>query len=378
LQLDPILTKAVRFARKRKYDDAIKSLEIEASRYYGSFTYYYLLGISYLRSNIFRIAYTYLKLASEQKMRDPNTLVGLAAVYLHNRDTDKAVDLYLEVLSIDESNKIAAKALKIIRKYPGPENISTWIDSGRLHTLFPPFPKAGIPASGIVLHAAIAAAALGLVFGVLVKTELIPLPSGRERRTVPPEYNLARDLLDAPVQTGGSYRYVLTRNQAVDDYNEARRLFIDYRDDAARVKLNRILESNASEPLKNSARILISYMEAPGFNTLKDKFSYSEVIKEPFIYRDCHVIWRGMASNLNVQENHTSFDFLIGYDTFRIMEGIVQVDFDFAIPVNPERPMEILGRIIPVSAERDSRNPDPGIRIQGVALNQAGLLEQNR
>jgi hypothetical protein len=55
------------------------------------------------------------------------------------------------------------------------------------------------------------------------------------------------------------------------------------------------------------------------------------------------------------------------------VEGIVRVDFDFAIPVNPERPVEILGRIIPVSAEKG-----PDIRIQGVALNQAGLLEQNQ
>jgi hypothetical protein len=51
------------------------------------------------------------------------------------------------------------------------------------------------------------------------------------------------------------------------------------------------------------------------------------------------------------------------------MEGIVQVDYDFAIPINPERPVEILGRIIPISTERGV-----DIRIQGVALNQAGLL----
>jgi hypothetical protein len=53
------------------------------------------------------------------------------------------------------------------------------------------------------------------------------------------------------------------------------------------------------------------------------------------------------------------------------MEGIVQVHYDFAIPINPEQPVEILGRIIPVSGERE-----PGIRIQGVALNQAGLLDR--
>jgi hypothetical protein len=80
-----------------------------------------------------------------------------------------------------------------------------------------------------------------------------------------------------------------------------------------------------------------------------------------------------MATNLNILQNQTSFDFLVGYDTYRTMEGIVQVDYDFAIPVNPERPVEILGRIIPVSGERQA-----DIRIQGIALNQAGLLDQTQ
>ena len=159
----------------------------------------------------------------------------------------------------------------------------------------------------------------------------------------------------------------------MDEYNEAQRLFLAHRDDAARVRLNRILESNASEPIKNRAMILISYMQIPGFDTLKDRFSYNEVINDPFLYRDVHVIWRGMATNLDVGQNHTSFDFLVGYDTRRIMEGIVQVFYNFAIPINPERPVEILGRVIPISGERDA-----GFRIQGVALNQAGLLERTQ
>jgi hypothetical protein len=110
-------------------------------------------------------------------------------------------------------------------------------------------------------------------------------------------------------------------------------------------------------------------MVVPGFDTLRDRFSYSEIISDPFIFRDCHVIWRGMATNIDIQQSRTSFDFLVGYDTFRIMEGIVHVIYDFAIPINPERPVEILGRIIPISTERGV-----DIRIQGVAINQAGLL----
>ena len=371
MKLDPILTRAVRLARKKNYNSAIKTLELEANRYYGSFTYYYLLGVSYLYSGIYGLALRYLNLAVEQKLRDLNTLLGLAALYLNHGDTDKAVDLYLEVQSLDETNKIAKKALKIIRMHPGPENISLWIDSGRLHILFPPFPKAALPAKTLVKSIIAVVAGLILVSGIAYKMGIFSLSSGKGQRPVPIETEIAAEEKETPVQTGGSYRYVLTRDQVLNEYNEARKLFTVYRDEAARVKLNRILESNASEPVKNRARLLVSFMEAPSFTTLQDRFSYNEVISDPFIYRDCHVIWRGMAGNLNLEQNHTSFDLLVGYDTLRTMEGVVQVDYNFAIAVNPERPVEILGRIIPMASEREA-----GIRIQGIALNQAGLLEQ--
>ena len=369
MNLDPVLTRAVRLAGKKDFDGAIRLLESEASRYNGSFTYYYLLGLTYLYSRIYGRALSYLRLAYDQKMRDPNALLGLAALYVNHGDTDKAVDLYLEIQVIEPSNRIAKKALKIIRKFPGPENISAWIDSGRLHDLFPPFPKAAVSRKSVVLGIIAGAAVLCIALGIAWRAGY--LPGRRGPRVIPSETNLAAEERNTPVQTGGSYRYVLTREQVLNEYNEAVKFFTEYRDEAARVRLNRILESNASEPIKNRARLLISYMEPPGFDTLKDRFSYSEVTKDPFIYRDCHVVWRGMASNLSVEQNHTFFDLLVGYDTRRTMEGIVQVDFNFAIPVNPEYPVEILGQVIIVSSDRGT-----GIRIQGVALNQAGLLEQ--
>jgi hypothetical protein len=370
MRLDPILTKAAVLARRKDYDGAIKLLENEATRYNGSFAYYYLLGLSYLHARIYGRALSYLRLAYEQKMRDPNTLLGLAALYLNHGDTDKAVDLYLEVQVLDPSNTIMKKALETIRKFPGPENIASWIDSGRLPHLFPPFPKVGVSRKSVAIGIGVAAAALCVALVVTWRVGL--LPGQRPPRVLPPDITLAAEERDAPVQTGGSYRYVLTRNEVLENYNEAVRFFTEYRDEAARVRLNRIIESNASDAIKNRARLLISYMETPGFDTLRDRFTYSEVARDPFIYRDTHVIWRGMASNLVVGQNHTSFDFLVGYDTRRTMEGIVQVDYDFAIPINPEHPVEVLARVIPVSSERGI-----GIRLQGVALNQAGLIEQS-
>ncbi|AEF81746.1 tetratricopeptide repeat protein [Leadbettera azotonutricia] len=375
MKSDPLF-KANQIAHRGNYDGAIRILEPEVYRYYGSYTYNYLLGISYLYSRVYGMALTYLRLAREIKMREPSVLLGLAALYLNHGDTDRAVDLYLEVQELDEKNPIARKALKIIRRNPGPENMSTWIDSGKLHTLFPPLPKLQKNPGRIIAIAIGIVAVLGLSGGILAKTGVLPFFEKQNQRRALEGIELAKEDQDAPMQVDGSYRYVLTRNQVLDNYNEARRLFTTYRDEAARVNLNRILESNGPEPIKNKARLLISFMETPGFDTMRklppsDLFAYSVVIKEPAIYRDCHIIWRGMASNLSQEQTHTSFDFLVGYDTRHILDGIVRVDFDFAIPVNPERPVEILGRVIPILSESGL-----DIRIQGIALNQAGLLEQ--
>ena len=371
IKLDVILTKAVRFAHRGKYDQAIQTLEVEANRYYGSFTYYYLLGVAYLRSNIFGVALTYLRLASEQrKSGDPHTLLGLAALYLNHGDTDKAVDLYLEVLTLDASNKIAKRALKIIRKHPSPDEISAWIDSGKLHTLFPPFPRAAAQRSTVALSTIAVAAGLFLAFAISARAGLLFTPSIEGQRPIPAAFELSVDERRSPLQAGDGYLFTLTAAEVIAHYEEARRLFLEYRDDAARVPLNRLLESNASEPVKNRARLLLSYLDVPGFDTLRDRFTFSEVRLEPFVFRDVHVIWRGMASNLNVQQHATSFDLLVGYyDERRIVEGMVRVDYAFAIPINPEFPVEILGRVIPLAAA------DGGLRIQGVSINQAGMMD---
>jgi hypothetical protein len=174
----------------------------------------------------------------------------------------------------------------------------------------------------------------------------------------------------APVQTGGSYRYTLTRVEALDVYERALSQFTAYRDEAARVNLNRILESNAADGLKNKARIIISYMEVPGFDTFKrgDNVPYEEAVKDPLLYNEVYVIWRGIAANVVTTDTGTTFDFMVGYDTRTTLEGIVPVVFNMAIPVNVERPLEVLGRIIPAG-------PEGPIQLEGIAIHQSARLE---
>jgi tetratricopeptide (TPR) repeat protein len=370
MKQDP-LTRAAHLARRGNYNGAIKTLEPEVNRYYNSFDYYYLLGTSCLYAGDFGGALTYLRLARDQRMRNPSVLLGLAALYLRRGETDRALDFYLEVQELDEHNRIAKKALRIIRKYAGLENLSRWLESGGLSRLYPPLPAVPILWYRICVPLAAILLAGVLTGGILVKLQILPLPFKDAERTGLAASALAREEEDAPVQIGGSYRYILTRNEVLNTYGEARGLFTRYRDEAAKVALNRILESNASESIKNKARLLISYTELPGFDSLLDRFTYGEVIKEPALYRDCYVVWRGMATNLDSQQNTTTLDFLVGYDTRSTLEGIVPVVFNFSIAVNPERPLEILGRVVPVIAANASGQD---IRLEGIALHQADLL----
>ncbi|MDR2740284.1 MAG: tetratricopeptide repeat protein [Treponema sp.] len=345
-------------------------LQPEVVRYHDSFNYYYILGSACLRVGDLGGAFTYFKRAREIKMLEPSVLLGMAVYYLHRGDTGKAVDLYLEVLDLEPRNRIAKKALLVLRKNSGADGIQGWIDSGKAPGLFPPILTLPFTVGRFLFPFIGGLLVLAFAGGILVKLGVIPLskftPSERGGLA---GIALEQEDRETPVQTGGTFRYILTRNQVLDIYETARKFFIEYRDEAAKVSLNRLIESNASDPVKNKARLLISYMDVPGFDTLKDRFPYSEVNRDPLLYRECYVIWRGMATNLNEGESSTTFDFLVGYDTRSTLEGIVQVAFDFSVPVNLERPLEVLGRVIPISTAAG----EDGIRLEGIALHQAAF-----
>jgi hypothetical protein len=374
MKLDPVLTKALRLLKRGNYGKTIQFLEGEALQYRGSFNYYYLLASACLRTGDFGGALTYFKRAREIRIRDTLVMTGLAALFLRRGETNKAVDFYLEVQELDPNNKIAKNALKVIRKNGGSEKIAAWIDSGKLPRLYPPVPKLPLRSNRLFPLLCVLIPAVGGLALLVHLNVITPFKPKIEREGFAGTA-LEREERDAPFQIDGSYRYVLTRNQVLDAYAQARKLFAEYRDEEAKVSLNRILESNAPEGIKNKARVLFSYTKLPGFDTLSEKnsFTYTEVMKDPSsipLYRDCYVIWQGMAANLEILQNATVFTFLVGYDTRTTLEGQVPVAFNSAIPVNPERPLKLLARVIPVV------NPaGMDIRLEGVAVQQPGLLQ---
>jgi tetratricopeptide (TPR) repeat protein len=362
------LAQAEHFIRRKKYDKAIRLLDADDNRFADTFRSKYLCALAYLRSGAYGMAFNYFESAKRERMLDPDTLLGMACAYIAHGDTDKAVDIYLEVQDMDERNPVARRGLAAIKKYAGTDAFVDWIESGGLRRLCPRLKRPRrSPLKAAVLIGVVLGAALGACL-LADRSGLVALPFFHRQGPARPGFTdlaLASEEEAAPMQTEGAYRYILTRQETLRLYGEARRLFTTWHDEAARVNVNKISDSNAPEGIKNKAALLASYLAAPGFDTLKDRIPYRDVADDPRLYRGCHVIWRGRAANIEAEKNRTAFNLLVGYDSGTMMEGIVQTTFAFAANVNPALPLAVLGRIVPLA--------EGGFRLEGLALQQAGL-----
>jgi tetratricopeptide (TPR) repeat protein len=363
------LNKAALLAKKRDYDGALRILKDEEDKYYGSYKYYYLYGVICLHAGNLVEAHEFFNHARKIKQKDTSLMLGFAVLYLKRMNTVQAVEYYLNVQEVDPKNRIAKKALTIIRKYSSSEALSDWITFERLTKLFPSIPAPLITAKTVINISLVLVLAIFVGFVVLTGISVLPNPFAKNQRQTA-EFILSGDDRKNPVEVGGFYSYILTREQAIRLYDRALALFTSYRDEAAKINLNRILESNASEGLKDRARLLINNMEVPGFDNfrMEDNPSYSAVKSEPVIYRDVHVVWSGMASNVEVTDEQTTFHLLVGYDTRRTLDGIVKVVFYGPVAVNTERPLRVLGRIVLTQDD---------IMLEGVAIHQSGRLDVN-
>ena len=138
----------------------------------------------------------------------------------------------------------------------------------------------------------------------------------------------------------------MTPEEIKDTFQKALDNFNRYRENIAHVEINRLLLSNASLEIKNSAEILKKFIKTPDFTSLKDSFTFSQIMDEPYLYQDCYVFWRGKISNLVITAEMIKFDYLVGYHTEEELEGIIRVSLDFGAKLRSGDNIEILARIV--------------------------------
>jgi hypothetical protein len=287
-------------------------------------------------------AYSYLHRALNIKPADTSTELGLAVVYLRRGETAEALKIWFGILDREPNNRQARKGLRMLKRHIDPESFVELTESKRIKLLLP---------KDRTRRPYLTAAVLIIVLGggaILA----YPFLSGVYRNITSEEPRQSIAALDLSVdsyetaQPAKDTLYTFQEEELRSRYREIINLFHDYRDNLAQREINRLLLSNASPELKKKLQLLEDNIQAPSFGTLKTDFSYKQVSDSPRLYDNCFVIWKGRVSNLTVGEDTITFDLLVGYETEKVVEGIVPVELDYAVQIDPAFPIEVLGQIM--------------------------------
>ncbi|MDP3176285.1 MAG: hypothetical protein Q8M76_00190, partial [Spirochaetaceae bacterium] len=90
--------------------------------------------------------------------------------------------------------------------------------------------------------------------------------------------------------------------------------------------------------------------------------TFSALAADPSLYEGCAVVWKGMAANVAEERGKTEFDFLVGYEEKKRLEGIARASAE-GIPIPVDRPLEILAV---------ARATPDGARLEVVAVHELG------
>jgi len=338
---DQELKKAQVLFKRRKFSAVISMLEPRVIDYRDSFEFFYILGVSCLYMGDTGAAKDYLHRCETIEGTNVSLLTAQAAMYLRRGDTNQAVETYLMILDYEPGNKIASRAMTFIRTKGDIATISQWVSSGKIKRFYPDpgfyFPV--LPVAALVLFAFI-------VFLSVFIIRHIP----KNNVTRPGDYGdleLSSDEKRNPVdlQSGAVYGTILTSEQITQAYEKAKDYFFDHRDNEAQVEINRILNSNAKNTIRQRARTLMDYLDEPTFDTLKKNYTYEEVKADPMLYQDCWVIWSGRVTNVRVDDSYYECDLLVGYENWKRLEGVVALSMQQPVSIDEERPVQVLAKI---------------------------------
>lgn len=329
--------------------------------------YFELLGFSCLYTGDYAGAHSYLRRVEQMDPERLDVVNALAVIALRRRQNEEALRLWLKVLDHDSRNRRARRGLDLLRSIDDPSEVVDIFEEGRGKRLLPPEPVT-VPVGFWVALLSLSVVALGVL-------TVPPLLSWLEDRRT--EAREGVELVALPPQgerleTQGEFTLILTEEELISTLRRAREYFNEYRDNLAQREVNRILASNAALGLRDRARLLETYLREPDFTTFQDNFTYREVSGDPWLYRDTYVRWSGTVSNLEFSEERISFDFLVGYQDRRVLEGVVPAYLEFAALLDGGEAIELIGEVETAPGE-----PGFAIRVTSVRMLAPGTDSRN-
>ncbi len=346
MKASSLLRKAEKFYQAGRYSQTVQTLEPEILQFRENGNFYRLLGAACFLTGDYGGADTYLQRSAQIRDRDVAVILALALIQIRRRQSEKALKLLLDALEIDPSHKKAKKILEGLRKFGHSDSLGAWVQSPEFLRLTPAFYKNhGWMAYWPVIAGAIA--------GLLVWMTIPLWQEGFKYLYAPPVVKIrpgmeALTLEDLKEYTSyeGAFNQVYSPQEIKSIFAKAQNYFNHYQDNLAQVEVNRLMASNAAPEVKGRSRTLAGLLKAPDFSSFSQNFTYPQVRKEPWLYENVYVRWKGKIANKVVSDEEIRFDFLVGYEDGQILEGIVPVRLNFAALFENGDGLDLLAKVV--------------------------------
>ncbi|APR65267.1 tetratricopeptide repeat protein [Borrelia anserina] len=355
MEPNKLINKSIRYYNSHRYSDVVKLLEKEIFFYKNYYFYHYILGMSYLRMGNLGNAQTYLKKAYTLNPTEPDVKQSIAILFAAQNKEDKAIQIWLKMIEENQEIKRSELSLETIRK--NPIQGALFLNRNKIYDkIFPEIKvKTGKNLSKLIkilLTLAILSFLLISTFLLIHSKETIKVTSNnsqaKEKKAI---NNIAAYIDDIKINNKekienheGQFVFILTGTEIKNSFQKIKTYLKKGKDNFARIEINKILNSNASESIKLKAKNLASFISRPDFLTFNDHIILKEIKKNPLIYSNVYVKWEGIVNNIEKKNNIACFDFYVGYNK-NSLEGIITTKTTFDIDINFKDCVEILGQI---------------------------------
>lgn len=231
---------------------------------------------------------------------DPEVLNALAYLHLKRKETEEALDLWLEILDIDPANKLAKKNLQRMKHMT---DVDSFVSKAKARTYI-------LGAGQLPLQPRWMFALAGVFFLALLIFFVFPeLP-----------WNDGGD----PKKNYGSVRLPSTDDFVLEERNalytfessDIPRLFKDAKRDLRKrqynsfiIRLNKVLHSNVKDAVKERFILLGEFLPTPvSYEEIKTQIRLTEIFNQQTVYENCYLVLNGKVENLKMEGNTTTFN----------------------------------------------------------------------
>ncbi len=309
--------------------------------------------MSYLRIGNLGNAQTYLKKAYTLNPSESNIKQAIAILLVSQGKEEKAIQIWLKMIEENQEVDRSELSLEIIRK--NPVEGSVFLKNNNLYEKLFPIIKA-IPDKN--LTRLIITIAIGGIVSIPILAiyfifyeQKITTSINRKAEIKKNLNNIAAYIDDIKINNKekikneeGQFILILTSDEIKNSFEKIKIYLKTGKDNFARVEINKILNSNASESIKLKAKNLASFISRPDFISFNEYLNLQDIKKDPSIYANVYVKWEGVVNNVEKKDNIIQFDFYVGYNK-NVLSGIIPTKTIFDIDIDFKDNVEILGQI---------------------------------